>query len=142
LRVRKIDHVGVAVRDKESAERFLTDVLGARKRLDEPWTYRGQEFNWSYYDVGGQGRIELISSTDPNSFINRYIDKYGEGLHHVTILVEDISEAVSSLEKAGIEVLDLNTENPHWKEAYISPRVTFGVLFQLAECDDSYWGLD
>ena len=139
VKVKKIDHLGVAVRDKDAAARFLEDVLGARKLLDEKWVYRGQEFTWTYFDVGEQGRIELVTSPDPDSFINRFIDKHGEGFHHITIQVEDFDEAVSSLAASGIEVLDASTSDPHWKEAFISPRDAFGMLIQVVECDESYW---
>lgn len=139
MRVKRIDHVGVAVRDKEKASRFLEDALGARKVLDEPWTFRGQDFNWAYFDLGESGRIELISSPDPENFVNKYIDKRGEGLHHVTIQVESMDEALESLRAMGIEPLDVNLSDPHWKEAFISPRDSFGVLIQLAEFDEEYW---
>ncbi|MBU4174501.1 MAG: VOC family protein [Actinobacteria bacterium] len=139
MKVMGIDHVGVAVKDKERASRFLTEVLGARKVLDEPWEYRGQEFNWAYFDIGAGGRIELISSTDPDSFINQFIEKRGEGMHHVTLQVENLMEAVEDLRSKGVTVLDVNTENPHWKEAFISPRDSFGVLIQIAEFDEDYW---
>ena len=139
MKVIGIDHLGIAVRDKEKASRFLTEALGARKVLDEPWEYRGQEFNWAYFDLGEQGRIELISSPDPDSFINRFIDKRGEGMHHVTIQVENLMEAVDDLRSRGITVLDVNTEHPHWKEAFISPGDSFGVLIQIAEFDEEYW---
>jgi methylmalonyl-CoA/ethylmalonyl-CoA epimerase len=140
LRVKRIDHVGVAVSDKPAAEAFLTQVLGARKVLDEPWTFRGQQFNWAYFDLGESGRIELISSPDEDNFINRYIGKRGQGMHHITVQVESLSEALDSLREAGIEAVDVNTTDETWKEAFISPRDSFGVLIQLAEFDEEYWG--
>ncbi len=139
MRIKKIDHVGVAVRDKAYAERFLTEMLQARKIVDESWVFSGQEFNWAYFLVGEQGMIELISSPDPGSFVNRFIDKKGEGLHHVTLQVEDLLEAVDYLQSKGVKVVDVNTEDPHWKEAFISPKDSFGVLIQLAEFDEEYW---
>jgi methylmalonyl-CoA/ethylmalonyl-CoA epimerase len=139
VRIKKIDHVGVAVRDKAYAERFLTEMLQARKIVDESWVFSGQEFNWAYFLVGEQGMIELISSPDPGSFVNRFIDKNGEGLHHVTLQVEDLLEAVDHLQSKGVKVVDVNTEDPHWKEAFISPKDSFGVLIQLAEFDEEYW---
>jgi methylmalonyl-CoA/ethylmalonyl-CoA epimerase len=139
VRVKKVDHVGIAVRDKAYAESFLTDILGGVKVIDESWVYGGQEFNWAYFLIGRQGMIELISSSDPDNFVNRFIDKRGEGLHHVTLQVEDLLEAVDYLESKGIRVVDVNTDNPTWKEAYISPRDAFGVLIQLAEYDESDW---
>ncbi len=83
--------------------------------------------------------IELISSPDPDSFVNRFIEKNGEGLHHVTLQVEDLLEAVDYLQSNGVKVVDVNTEDPHWKEAFISPKDSFGVLFQLAEFDEEHW---
>jgi methylmalonyl-CoA/ethylmalonyl-CoA epimerase len=139
LKVKKVDHVGIAVRDKEYAERFLLEILGANKLIDESWVYGGQEFNWAYFLLGEQGMIELISSSDPDNFVNKFIDKRGEGLHHVTLQVENLLEAVEFLESKGLRVVDVNTENPIWKEAYISPKDAFGVLIQLAEYDDTYW---
>jgi methylmalonyl-CoA/ethylmalonyl-CoA epimerase len=139
LKVIRIDHVGVAVSDRAKAESFLTGVLGARKVLDEPWTFRGQQFNWAYFDVGESGRIELISSPDEDNFINRYIDKRGQGMHHITIQVESLAEALESLQEAGGEAVDVDTSDPTWKEAFISPRDSFGVLIQLAEFDEEYW---
>lgn len=139
MEVIKIDHVGVAVRDKERAAGFLTDVLGARKVLDEPWVYGGQEFNWAYFDFPGGGRIELISSPDEDNFINRFIARRGEGLHHITIQVRDLAGAVASLKAAGIEAVDVNYSDPNWKEAFIKPGDAFGVLIQLAEFDEDYW---
>lgn len=131
--------MGIAVRDKEYAENFLTNILGGRKVIDESWVYGGQEFNWAYFLMGDQGMIELISSSDPDNFVNRFIDRRGEGLHHVTLQVEDLMEAVEHLQSRGIRVIDINTENPTWKEAYISPRDAFGVLIQLAEFDELDW---
>lgn len=139
LKVQKLDHIGIAVRDKEVAGKFFEEVLGARKLLDEKWEYRGQEFSWTYFDIGGQGKVELVSSTDPDNFVNRFIEKRGEGLHHITLKVEDLLEAVESLQARGITVLDVNTSNPLWKEAYISPKESFGVLIQLAEFTETDW---
>ena len=139
MKVLKIDHVGIAVRDKEAAGKFLEDVLGAKKLIDEKWEYRGQEFAWTYFDIGGQGRVELVSSTDPDNFVNRFIAKRGEGMHHLTLQVENLMEAVESLRAKGITVLDVNTSDPNWKEAFISPKDSFGVLIQLAEYDEGYW---
>ncbi|MHB8895349.1 MAG: VOC family protein [Candidatus Geothermincolia bacterium] len=139
MKVLRVDHVGIAVRDKEEASRFLTEVLGARKVLDLPWVFRGQEFNWAYFDLGDSGRVELISSPDPGNFINRYIDRRGEGMHHITIQVESLDDAIETLAAAGIEALDVNKSDPTWKEAFIAPRDAFGVLIQLAEFDEEYW---
>ena len=139
MRVKKIDHVGIAVRDKEYAQRFLQEILGAQKIIDESWVYGGQEFNWAYFLLGEQGMIELISSSDPENFVNKFIDKRGEGLHHVTLQVENLLEAVDFLQSKGVRVVDVNTDDPHWKEAYISPKDAFGVLIQLAEFDEVYW---
>jgi methylmalonyl-CoA/ethylmalonyl-CoA epimerase len=139
VKVKRIDHIGIAVKDSEAASDFLTSVFGARKLFEDKWKYRDQEFRWAYFLIGDRGIVELISSAQPDNFINKFIEKHGEGLHHVTIQVENLDEAVAFLREKGIKVLDVKNEDPHWKEAFISPGDSFGVLFQIAEFDEDYW---
>lgn len=139
MEIEKVDHVGIAVKDSEKAGKFVTEILKGKKIIDESWEYRGMKFRWAYYLIGNQGMLELISADDPDNFINRFIDKHGEGMHHITLKVKNLEESVSWLETRGIRVIDVNTSNPDWKEAFIHPKDAFGVLIQLAEYDESKW---
>ncbi|MDD5747948.1 MAG: VOC family protein [Actinomycetota bacterium] len=139
MKILGLDHVGIAVSDKESACRFFTEVIGAKIVVEEDWTFKDQHFSWTSLKVGGHGMLEIISSKDPFNFINRFIEKHGEGLHHLTFQVENLEEAIRELDSKGIKVIDVNVQNPYWKEAYIKPSDSFGVLIQLAEFDEQYW---
>jgi hypothetical protein len=83
--------------------------------------------------------LELIHSPDPDNFINRFIEKRGEGVHHVTLKVESLDEAVEHCRRQGIEPFDINVSDPLWKEAFIHPRDALGVLIQLAEFPEDEW---
>lgn len=131
----KVDHLGIAVRDPQAADRFLREALGAVKLMEMPWG----GFAFATYLLGGASMLELVWSDDPDNFINRFIEKRGEGLHHVTLKVSDLRRAVEHLQSLGIECLGVDDSNPAWKEAFIHPRDALGVLVQLAEYPEEQW---
>lgn len=131
----KVDHVGIAVRDPLAADRFLREALGAVKVLEMPWG----GFTFATYVLGGASMLELIWSDDPGSFINRFLEKQGEGVHHVTLKVRDLRAAVEHLGSLGIECFGFDDSNSDWKEAFIHPRDALGVLIQLAEYPEEQW---
>ncbi len=127
--VEKVDHLGIAVRDSEAADRFLREGLGAQRVMEMEWG----DFFFATYVLGGASMLELVWASDPDHFVNRFIEKRGEGMHHVTLKVRDLRRAVEHFRALGIECIDIDDSNPIWKEAYIRPRDAFGVLIQLAE---------
>lgn len=129
----RIDHVGIAVPSIDDAEPFLLAV-GCRKLLEE--SVDGQ-FTWAYYRLGGASRLELLSPVADDTFLTRFLDANGPGLHHVTIEVADIDRVIEHLESEGIRVVDY-TERPDWTEAFLSPSNPSGTLFQLMEYEASY----
>jgi len=131
----KVDHLGIAVRDPRAADRFLREVLGAVKAVEMPWG----GFTFATYLLGGASMLELVWSDDPDHFINRFIAKRGEGIHHVTLKVRDLRQAVEHLESLGIECFGVDESNPAWKEAFIHPRDALGLLVQLAEYPEEQW---
>ncbi len=139
--VEKLDHVAFAVRDKEKAAAYLTNVLGAREVLDMEWG----GFCFTTFDMGTGSMLELIYAHDPDSFVNRFIEKRGEGVHHLTFKVRDIGEMVEHLRSQGLNPFNIDTSNELWKECYIHPREGMGTLIQYAEFPqdewDKIWGL-
>ena len=133
--VEKLDHVAFAVRDKDAAAQFLTQVLGAREVMDMEWG----GFNFASYLLGSGSMLELVYSGDPNHFINRFIEKHGEGVHHLTIKVRSIDEAVEQARSHGLSPFDIDKSNPLWKEAYLHPREALGTLIQFAEFPEEEW---
>lgn len=128
----RVDHVGIAVESVEAAEPVLV-ALGCERLVDETL----EEFRWVYYELGDASRIELIEPTTDESFLRGYLDRYGPGLHHVTLEVGDIDRLTAHLEAAGIGVVD-RREYPDWTEAYVSPQNPTRTVFQLMEYHDSY----
>lgn len=129
----RIDHVGIAVPSIDDAEPFLL-ALGCRKLLEETVD---EQFTWAYYRLGGASRLELLAPLAADTFLTRFLDANGPGLHHVTIEVADIDRVVEHLASEGIRVVDY-TERPDWTEAFLSPNNPSGTLFQLMEFEASY----
>jgi catechol 2,3-dioxygenase-like lactoylglutathione lyase family enzyme len=134
-RVEKLDHVGFAVKDKGRGHRFFTEVLGAVEVMDMEWG----GFRFASYLMGSGSMLELIYSADPKNFVNRFIERRGEGIHHLTFKVADIEATVKHLRSLGLNPFDINTSNPMWKECYLHPREALGTLIQFAEFPEEEW---
>jgi len=133
--VEKLDHVAFAVKDKERASIYLTNILGAKEVFDMEWG----GFRFTTFLMGSGSMLELVYADDPDSFVNRFIAKRGEGIHHLTFKVRDIEEMVEHLRTRGLSPFDINTSNDLWKECYIHPREAMGTLIQFAEFPEEEW---
>lgn len=133
--VEKLDHVAFAVKEKEKAHRFLTSILGAREVMDMEWG----GFRFASYVVGTGSMLELVYSDDHENFVNRFLEKRGEGIHHLTFKVRDLDGTVKHLRKMGLNPLDINTSNPMWKECFLHPREALGTIIQFAEFPEEEW---
>ncbi len=131
----KLDHVAWAVWDLTGPVRILTDVLGARYCDGGDETAAG--FRWLQFQLP-HGKIEVIEPLRRDSFLSRFLDRRGPGLHHITFYVEDIERALEGLRQAGFEPVDVNLSHESWKEAFIHPRDAHGVLFQIAETAEPF----
>jgi hypothetical protein len=83
--------------------------------------------------------LELVYAADPDSFVNRFIARRGEGIHHLTFKVHDIEAMIENLRSQELNPFDINTENPLWKECYVHPREAYGALMQFAEFPEEEW---
>lgn len=133
--IERFDHVSMAVRDIEIAQ-ALVDLLGGT-HIGGGLSYAG-DFRWIQFDLPGQGRLEMISPlvNDEDNFLNRYLAEHGEGLHHLTFKVTDIGEAVERARELGFAVVGFDDSEEDWKEAFVHPASSHGVLIQLAEFPD------
>jgi catechol 2,3-dioxygenase-like lactoylglutathione lyase family enzyme len=77
-------------------------------------------------------QVELLAPTGPG-FVRDFLDRYGEGPHHMTFIVQDLRLAVERARAAGLRVVDEDYADPRWQEAFISPRSAFGTVVQLAQ---------
>jgi len=136
--ISRIDHVSIAVKDQEKAERFFHEVLGAIEGTSaaEPHT----RFFWKLFSLGDLSRLEIISPTGKGSFLDNFLKDKEAGVHHITLQTPDIRKAMSRLDEHGVPFFGYN-EYPGgiWKEIFIHPRHAFGVLIQIAEFNSDDW---
>ena len=130
-----IDHHGIAVNDLGKAARFFIDMLGAK--LVAGGINETAMLRTVFVQFPGGGKLELLQPTGDNP-MKAYLDKRGEGIHHMTILVKDLAGMLGPLKAAGYRVVDEDLASPTWREAYISPRTAHGCLVQLVQPGPGY----
>jgi len=128
-----LDHLGVAVRSIEGALRFWRDHLGLS--ADEPVTVPEEKVRITMLPAGGP-RIELLEPSEPGSAVGRFLDRRGEGLHHVALRVPNLAAAVEQLRAAGVRLAG----EPHYGAGgrgyvFVHPSATGGVLLELVQND-------
>ena len=129
--IKKIDHIGIAVRSIEEAVKLYTDVFGLRVKEIE--VVADQKVRIAVIPVG-ESRIELIEPTDQEGPIAKYIEKRGEGMHHLALEVSNIEDALRIMTANGIPLIDEKPRNGGGgsKIAFLHPRGT-KVLIELVE---------
>jgi methylmalonyl-CoA epimerase len=136
--VKRIDHVAIVVRDIEAALRFYRDTLGIVPSRVIDFPQEGVKI--ALLPMGGPAgsEIELLEPTAPDTGVARFLEKRGEGLHHICLEVPDIQHALDELQAAGTPVLDA-TPRPtaEGRGIFIHPRGTSGVLLELVERQDA-----
>jgi methylmalonyl-CoA epimerase len=134
-----LDHIGIAVKDISGALAFYRDALGLE--IEAPEEVASQHVRAHFIAVGdstggtGDVRLELLEATAPESAIARYIEKRGPGLHHITLRVDDIAQALARLKAHGVRLVD-DQPRPGAEGsliAFIHPASTGGVLIELKQ---------
>jgi methylmalonyl-CoA/ethylmalonyl-CoA epimerase len=134
----RIDHVGVAVRDLESAISLYQGSLGMPLVHRETVTSQGVEA--ALLDVG-DGHVELLQPLGDDTPVGRFLERRGEGLHHVAYAVDDIEATLARLREEGLELIDseprLGIRNS--RVAFVHPRATGSVLTEIVEPAEIRW---
>jgi len=132
LSVKRIDHLGVAVKNIDEALNFYRDSLGLELECIEEIPERGLKV--AFIKVG-ESRIELLESISEKSTVGKYIEKKGEGIHHLAVNVENIEESMNNIREKGYKLLSEKPENGAGgtKVAFIHPKSTNGVLMELVQ---------
>ena len=130
--MKKIEHIGIAVKDLDVSAPFWKDVLKISHKGKETVAQEGVITD--IYDTG-RGKVELLKSMSSNSVIEKFLKNSGEGIHHVCFEVKNINKAILELKDLNINVL---SEHPTTgvegnKVVFIHPKSTGGVLVELAE---------
>ena len=126
-----LDHTAIAVRSIQAALPLYRDLLGGRPNGFERLSNKG--FIWLTLQYPNGSQVELLEPVGSDGFLHRFLDKYGEGAHHMTFVVADLRLAVERARAAGLRIVDEDYRDPRWQEAFISPRSAFGTIIQLAQ---------
>ena len=130
--VKAVNHIGIAVRSIDAQRAFYEGALGAVfEGVEEVPDQKVRVGFFRVHDV----RLELLEPTDPSSTVAAFLEKRGEGLHHVAYTVEGIEERIAELKRSGLRMID-DAPRPgahHMRIAFLHPRSTFGVLTELCE---------
>ncbi|MHA1986337.1 MAG: VOC family protein [Promethearchaeota archaeon] len=135
--ITRIDHVSLAVQDYEAAVEFYTKILGAISQYNG--TDNNLKYYWETFALGDLSRFEIIKPTGNGSFLENFLKRRGNGIHHLVLQTPDIKKAKGFLEENNIPYFGYNDYGDRWKEFFIHPKDAFGVLLQIAEFKASDW---
>lgn len=132
MKVTHIEHLGIAVNSIEEALPFYENILGLKCYAVEE--VADQKVKTAFLQVG-QTKIELLESTDPEGAVGKFIEKRGEGIHHLAFAVEGLADALKEAESKGIRLIDANPRKgaEGLNIAFLHPKSTIGVLTELCE---------
>ena len=132
MKLTHIEHIGIAVKNLEDSIKFYENVLGLKCYAIEE--VKDQKVKTAFLMIGGT-KLELLESTDPESPIGKFIEKRGEGIHHIAYALENLPSALKELEKNKIRLIDQYPRNgaEGFKIAFLHPQSTHGVLTELCE---------
>ena len=132
MKVLKVDHIGIAVKNMEESLKLYQDILGLK--LTETEVVEQQKVKVGFIPVG-DSEIELLESTSPDGPVAKFIESRGEGIKHIALRVENIDQALEELKAKGFRLID---ETPRYgagkaRIAFLHPKGTGGILLEISE---------
>ncbi len=133
--IKRIAHIGIAVKDLQNAKTVFESLLGLHPSHDQ--TVAAQKVNVSSFHVDDTN-LELTQGTDEESPISKFIEKKGEGIHHLAFEVDDIKAEIARLKSLGVKMIDeeprMGADN-YWV-AFVHPKSAGGVLVEICQPAD------
>lgn len=128
----KLEHIGIAVKNMESANKLFATLLGSEHYKIEEVSSEG--VRTSFFDIGGV-KIELLEATRDDSPIARFIEKKGEGIHHLAFAVSDIGKSIEEYQKKGFQLINQEPKDGADGKVivFLHPKSTNGVLVELCQ---------
>jgi len=132
IRVKKIEHIGIAVKDIEASNKVFVKIFGKESYKSE--SVESESVITSFFQVG-ESKIELVAATDLSSSIAKYLDKNREGMHHIAFDVADIKAEMKRLQSEGIRTLNDKPKQGADNKliCFLHPKDTNGVLIELCQ---------
>ena len=130
--MKKIEHIGIAVKDIEASNKIFTKIFGKDSYKSE--NVESEGVITSFFQIG-QSKIELVAATNEESPITKYLSKNKEGIHHIAFAVEDIQKEIERLKNEGICLLNETPNNGADNKliCFLHPKDTNGVLIELCQ---------
>ncbi len=127
-----IEHIGIAVNNLEEAIEYYENTLGLVCYAIEE--VADQKVKTAFFKIG-QTKIELLESTDPEGPIGKFIEKRGQGIHHMAFATNNIEESLKEVEEKGVRLIDKTPRKgaEGLDIAFLHPKSTFGVLTEFCE---------
>lgn len=132
MNISHIEHIGIAVKNIDEAKKYYEDVLGLKCYAIEE--VADQKVKTAFFMVG-QTKIELLESTSADGPIGKFIDKKGEGIHHIAFAVNGLQKSLDEVKSKNIILIDETGRKgaEGLNIAFLHPKSTFGVLTELCE---------
>ena len=129
--VQYVDHVGIAVRDLEASMKLFSELFGVPAGEVSELPHQGVRATLL---AAGQTRLELLEPLSPDTAVGRFLERHGEGLHHLALHVEGIADKLKGLEASGVQLVDRQPrEGLSGIIAFIHPKSVHGILTELVE---------
>lgn len=129
--IKRIDHVAIAVKDVEQAVKQYEGLLNAKHVRTEVLKEKAGMVRVAYMQIG-ENILSLVQSLEPDGFINKHIEKHGEGLHHMGLEVDNLEEFITQTESRGYKI-PLRDEFSNRDEVVLRPRDANGVVLQVLQ---------
>jgi methylmalonyl-CoA/ethylmalonyl-CoA epimerase len=130
MNVSKIEHIGIAVESLETAIPYFETLLGSKCYAIE--TVADQKVKTAFFKVG-ETKIELLETMDPEGPIGKFLEKKGQGIHHIAFAVDNVDSALKEAEASGIQLIDKQARKgaEGLNIGFLHPKSTFGVLTEF-----------
>lgn len=130
--IKKIEHIGIAVKNIEESNELFRKLFGSAHYKIEH--VESESVSTSFFMLG-ETKVELLQATDSNSAIGKFIEKKGEGIHHIAYAVDNIDAEMERLKKEGFDLIHQQPKDgaDNKRICFLHPRSTNGVLVELCE---------
>lgn len=130
MRPTHIEHIGIAVKSIEESRKYFENILGLTCYAIEE--VADQKVKTAFFMIG-QTKIELLESTDPEGPIGKFIEKKGEGIHHLAFAVDNVGQALKEAEEKGVQLIDKQPRKgaEGLQIGFLHPKSTASILTEL-----------
>lgn len=132
MKLTHIEHIGIAVKSIDEAKKYYEDILGLEcYKVEE---VKDQKVKTAFFKLG-ETKIELLESTDPDGPVGKFLEKKGEGVHHIAFAVDNIEESINHLESKNVRMIDKKSRKgaEGLDIAFLHPKSSMGVLTEICQ---------